>query len=278
MQPLAQSGDAGAQYILGYLSYNGLGVARNLEVARLWIERAAQQGHKNAITALERIRQSQADKGLISGTLIEQPTTPAPRPEAPPVQIVTPSVPQTRVPQTRVPETHVPETRAPESSPAPQPSAPVEPRADSSAVSGSVSTADDSNAGAMNVTENVTGNVTENAASASDTTTAAPAVTPQTAAWIRAQNPEHYTIQILSGRDKQGMLRSMRYYKLPDPVAYFEYQREDATLYGLIYGSFSGWSAAQAALQQLDPKLRARAPWIRDFKGVQEIMITPPGE
>jgi TPR repeat protein len=51
--PLAASGDADAQYTLGYLYFHGLGVVKSEIQAMNWIQRAATQGHKKALQALK---------------------------------------------------------------------------------------------------------------------------------------------------------------------------------------------------------------------------------
>ena len=51
--PLASAGNDHAQYTLGYLYYNGLGVAKSETQAMNWIQRAAMQGNKKAIQALK---------------------------------------------------------------------------------------------------------------------------------------------------------------------------------------------------------------------------------
>jgi TPR repeat protein len=51
--PLATSGNDHAQYTLGYLYYNGLGVEKSETQAMNWIQRAAIQGNKKAIQALK---------------------------------------------------------------------------------------------------------------------------------------------------------------------------------------------------------------------------------
>jgi TPR repeat protein len=50
--PLAASGNAQAQYTLGYLYFNGFGIEKSEVQAMQWIQRAAAQGHKKAIQAL----------------------------------------------------------------------------------------------------------------------------------------------------------------------------------------------------------------------------------
>lgn len=54
----ARTGDADAQYALGYMYYYGQDVERNNEKARYWIEKSANQGQENAITALRLLGKS----------------------------------------------------------------------------------------------------------------------------------------------------------------------------------------------------------------------------
>ena len=51
--PLAVSGNDQAQYTLGYLYYNGLGVEKSEAQAMNWIQRAAALGNKKAQQALK---------------------------------------------------------------------------------------------------------------------------------------------------------------------------------------------------------------------------------
>ncbi len=51
----AQHGHAEAQYAVGYLLYQGLGVPRNQSAAVYWLQRAAKQGNMHAQQALQRL-------------------------------------------------------------------------------------------------------------------------------------------------------------------------------------------------------------------------------
>lgn len=50
--PLAYQGSAEAQYAVGYMYYNGYGVARDPDVGYFWIKRAADKGYLQALQAL----------------------------------------------------------------------------------------------------------------------------------------------------------------------------------------------------------------------------------
>ena len=51
--PLAVAGNDQAQYALGYFYYYGLGLEKNEQQAITWIQRAAAQGNKKALQALQ---------------------------------------------------------------------------------------------------------------------------------------------------------------------------------------------------------------------------------
>ena len=48
LQPLVRKGDAQAQYLLGFMYFNGLGVERSLPEATKWLRLASDQGHEYA--------------------------------------------------------------------------------------------------------------------------------------------------------------------------------------------------------------------------------------
>ncbi len=55
LAPLAENGDADAQYALGYTYYNGYGVPRDEAVAVKWIKKAAKQHNLKAVRALHQL-------------------------------------------------------------------------------------------------------------------------------------------------------------------------------------------------------------------------------
>lgn len=52
LMPLAQKGNADAQYTLGYMYYYGLGMKRDRTQGYFWLQSAASNGHAKALTAL----------------------------------------------------------------------------------------------------------------------------------------------------------------------------------------------------------------------------------
>ena len=55
LEKSAGQGEAEAQFALGFMYYNGWGVAVNREEAIKWLHKAAQQGHARAAQALAEI-------------------------------------------------------------------------------------------------------------------------------------------------------------------------------------------------------------------------------
>lgn len=55
LQMAAQKGNANAQYAVGYMLYNGIGVQRDQAAALLLFQKAAKQGQLPAVEALQRL-------------------------------------------------------------------------------------------------------------------------------------------------------------------------------------------------------------------------------
>lgn len=60
--PLARTGNADAQYALGYMYYNGLGVKQDDDLASYWFVKAAAQNQLQAKKALKMIERAQTSE------------------------------------------------------------------------------------------------------------------------------------------------------------------------------------------------------------------------
>lgn len=60
LMPAAKSGNADAQYAIGYMYYYGQGTVRSHEKAVHWMTLAANQGHADAIKALRKINRAKS--------------------------------------------------------------------------------------------------------------------------------------------------------------------------------------------------------------------------
>lgn len=80
LKPLAEQGNANAQYTLGYMYYNGLGVPRNSTLAIEWLMAAANQGNKKSMEALRRIALAKDNNTSDTGKITVATTAVAPEP------------------------------------------------------------------------------------------------------------------------------------------------------------------------------------------------------
>lgn len=63
LMPAAVCGNAQAQYAVGYMYYYGYGVAHDTESGLFWMDKAAAQGYKPAIKALQKIHEGPQNEG-----------------------------------------------------------------------------------------------------------------------------------------------------------------------------------------------------------------------
>jgi type IV pilus assembly protein PilF len=122
------------------------------------------------------------------------------------------------------------------------------------------------------------------AADTSPAKTTMPDATPATAAseqevaeprseeWLLQQSPERYSIQLMSGADKQSVMDFVRRHGITGDLAYFEFQRGGTPRYALLYGNFESLGAAESALAELSPTVAANQPWLRRFGQVHKLI------
>ena len=58
LEPVANAGNADAQYALAYMYYYGQGVIEDRKIALSWMEKSAAQGQTNALQGLEMMKNS----------------------------------------------------------------------------------------------------------------------------------------------------------------------------------------------------------------------------
>ena len=102
------------------------------------------------------------------------------------------------------------------------------------------------------------------------TATLTPAETTPGQDWILNQNPDHYTIQVISSRNEQRIKQYMVKYGLTRQSAHFGLQRADqSVIYIGVYGVYSSVAEAKQILQSLPDEVKDVQPWIRSFKSIQ---------
>lgn len=294
VEPLAVGGEAWAQYTLGYMYYYGRGVAMDRQMAKQWIQRAAQQGYKPAQQALQRLSTSAPKHS--NGEVMEPPEQ---TPSAPPGRAPMPVPPASpdASPAVPAPTPELPPGEAPMPTPAPETGDPAP-----TAPSGESSTATPRQDNTTNSGEKAApANAAPQASSPPPSTqappsavqipaneTRAPSAAPVPTAldnsaakatqagngingtgWIAAQDPMYYTVQLLGSSNQGAVLRFIRDHHLEQQAAYFAQRRNGQLWYTVVYGSFPDRPAARQALGRLPAAIDRASPWIRRFKDVQ---------
>jgi len=87
--------------------------------------------------------------------------------------------------------------------------------------------------------------------------------------WMLAQNPDHYTLQLVAGRQKQTINNFIEKYKLKDDLIYFSSKRKGKIWHNLSYGVYPDRKSANLAIKKLPSILAVEKPWIRSISAIQ---------
>jgi DamX protein len=89
-------------------------------------------------------------------------------------------------------------------------------------------------------------------------------------AWLRAQDPSHYVIQLVGTRDKSAAARFLDDHRLGVEGAWFVTSHENKPWYVVVYGLYPDGVAARAAIKTLPRPLQDGAPWARSVGSIVE--------
>ena len=90
------------------------------------------------------------------------------------------------------------------------------------------------------------------------------------ATWLLQQNPEHYTLQLVTGHQQTTIDKFIAKYQLkPQQLCYFFSTRNEKHWHNLIFGIYPNRKTANSAIQQLPSQLASVKPWIRQIRSIQ---------
>jgi len=89
-------------------------------------------------------------------------------------------------------------------------------------------------------------------------------------AWLKAQSPERYTLQLVAARDRAALGVFLQRHELAGPHAIFARQLQGKPWYSLVYGVYADRDAAVQARAQLPASLDGAGVWPRTFASIQE--------
>ena len=89
-------------------------------------------------------------------------------------------------------------------------------------------------------------------------------------AWLLAQNPAGYTIQLLGVRNEQSLLAFAADHRLDSTgqAAYYRSRFRGGIWFPLVYGAYPTVDAARRAIAGLPQQIRKTSPWIRKMSAV----------
>lgn len=87
--------------------------------------------------------------------------------------------------------------------------------------------------------------------------------------WVLAQDPQHYTLQLLGSRDEATVRKAVKGGRLGGNAHYYRIQYRGSDWYVLVYGAFADRAEAARAARKLPGQPGAGKPWIRRMHTVQ---------
>jgi type II secretory pathway predicted ATPase ExeA/septal ring-binding cell division protein DamX len=98
------------------------------------------------------------------------------------------------------------------------------------------------------------------------------------AQWILRQDPNRYTMQLLTLSTRERAVQFIGRQLVPEEFGLYRLQRDEKLLHVVTYGVFSSRIAAQSAGQAFSGELASLTPWIRPLSLVQDAIRTSPQE
>jgi len=90
--------------------------------------------------------------------------------------------------------------------------------------------------------------------------------------WLLRQNPNNYTIQLISLQSEATLANFINAHNLAEGSSYFFQKTKGGTLYSLLYGIYDSQAAAKRTLDRLPPELHKTGPWIRTIGQIQKLI------
>jgi len=92
-------------------------------------------------------------------------------------------------------------------------------------------------------------------------------------AWIAAQDPDHYTIQVMALSDLELLRKQVEGFEALAPFAIYTVQKDTSPLHVLVQGSYPDVESARAVQNVFPRKIQKRDKlWIRRFEMVQRLL------
>ncbi len=91
-------------------------------------------------------------------------------------------------------------------------------------------------------------------------------------AWLMAQNPAHYTVQLMGAGEEAKVLDFVRQHNLKGELAYFRGLSQGKDWYSLVAGVYPDFKSANKAAAQLARELKDTSPWVRRIGNIRILL------
>lgn len=92
-------------------------------------------------------------------------------------------------------------------------------------------------------------------------------------AWVAAQDPDYYTLQLASSTNQALIQKYYDENDLAGKAGYYRSRRAGEDWYALVYGAYPTVQDAKAAIETLPADLKKWSPWVRNIKSIHKIMV-----
>ncbi|MDH5409601.1 MAG: SPOR domain-containing protein [Gammaproteobacteria bacterium] len=87
--------------------------------------------------------------------------------------------------------------------------------------------------------------------------------------WVMAQNPKHYTLQLVSSRSEDRVKKVFDSNNMTGKGGYYKQERNGEVWYFLIYGAYKSSDEATSRISELPEEIQKSSPWVRQLKNIQ---------
>ncbi len=90
--------------------------------------------------------------------------------------------------------------------------------------------------------------------------------------WVRAQDPQRYTLQLTNVSNEKAVIQFIKQNGLVGEATYVQLKVDGGTRFAALYGSYGTHDEANEARGSLSAPLRDSQPWIRKFGDLQRLL------
>ena len=259
LEPLANKGQGYAQYALGYMYYNGMGVPRNRSLAIQLLNASASNGNKNAIEALRLLSPAVDNTPHVSGVT-------SPPPGAGPNSVM------------EVKQNEKVGSLAKINQPVKNTALSVE--ADTSDELEDIVSTMDQKAIPAEMEESKAPDAIEQQEIPEKHTVTTSVEDPESVdsltereKWIISQPDSNYTIQLLVSGNESAMQQYIVDNDLQDSAIYYKSPNNSVDLFILIQGSFESFSQATKTISSYSTEMKKAEPWVRSIAAIKKTLL-----